>query len=207
MSANESVTQWMLQLQQGDDRAAERLWERFFSRMLVMARARLHHRVNGVSDEEDIALSAFHSFCEGLRNGRFDELQGRDSLWRLLVVITTRKVADQHVFNRRKKRDVSREIRLEAVNADDESMIRLISREPTPQMELELSEQLSNLLDGLAKDDLKNVALLKMEGYTNEEVAVQLGKSLSTVERKLRTIRAIWGRIAADSEATNESMK
>ena len=43
------------------------------------------------ADEEDVALSAFDSFCRGAEQGRFPQLDGRDDLWHLLVVITVRK--------------------------------------------------------------------------------------------------------------------
>jgi DNA-directed RNA polymerase specialized sigma24 family protein len=41
-------------------------------------------------------------------------------------------------------------------------------------------------------DDLRPVALAKMEDYTNQEIAAKLDCSLSTVERRLRFIRKIW---------------
>ena len=40
-----------------------------------------------------MALSAFDSFCRNAERGRFPQLADRDSLWRLLVVITARKAA------------------------------------------------------------------------------------------------------------------
>ena len=46
------------------------------------------------ADEEDVALSAFDSFCRGAQRGRFPQLDDRDNLWRLLVVITSRKAVD-----------------------------------------------------------------------------------------------------------------
>ena len=36
------------------------------------------------------------------------------------------------------------------------------------------------------------MAVWKREGYTNEEIAAKLGRSLATAERKLRLIRAAW---------------
>jgi hypothetical protein len=47
-----------------------------------------------VADEEDVALSAFDSFCAGAERGRFPDLKDRDNLWALLVTITARKAAD-----------------------------------------------------------------------------------------------------------------
>ena len=90
-----SVTRWIGDLKAGDGAAAAALWERYFDRLVRLARKRLASRAGGVEDEEDAALSAFESFCAGLARGRFTELGDRDDLWKLLVVITARKAAAQ----------------------------------------------------------------------------------------------------------------
>ena len=90
-----SVTCWIDHLRAGDDVAAQRLWERYFHQLVRLARANLRAKPRGAVDEEDIALSAFDSFCRGTGQGRFPRLDDRDSLWRLLVTITARKVVDQ----------------------------------------------------------------------------------------------------------------
>ena len=73
--------------------------EQYFARMVDLARSRLRAAPrrgrDAASDEEDAALSAFDSLCAGLARGRFPQLADRDDLWRLLVVITTRKVRAQ----------------------------------------------------------------------------------------------------------------
>lgn len=191
MSSDNSVTQWVEQLRAGDDQAATQLWERFFTRLTAIARHRIHGRSLPMSDEEDIALSAFNSFCVGLRQGRFEELSGRDNLWRLLMVITARKVADQFAFDHRSKRDSNRVARNGHLEEDD-LIGNLVSREPTPEMVAEFADQLAYLLKVLVHEDLQQITLLKMEGCTNAEIARRFDRSLTTIERKLRTIRSIW---------------
>ncbi len=86
-----SITRWIAGVKAGDFTAAQPLWERYFARMVDLARARLRARSacrrDAVSDEEDAALSAFDSLCAGLARGKFPQLADRDDLWRLLVVI------------------------------------------------------------------------------------------------------------------------
>src|SRR6266852_4950772 len=94
MSAPDSVTNWLVHLKAGDAAAAQALWERYFPRMVALARKRLHG-ARLPQDEEDVALSAFDSFCRGAQEGRFPNLADRDDLWRLLLVITARKALDQ----------------------------------------------------------------------------------------------------------------
>jgi len=56
-----------------------------------------------------------------------------------------------------------------------------------------VKEEYRRLLDRLAGDRLRKLALLKKEGYTSAEIAKQLGCAQATVERVLRLIRGIWG--------------
>jgi hypothetical protein len=91
-----SVTAWIGALRGGDsDAAAHRLWDRYFDRLVDLARARLRFAARGPDDEEDAALSAFESLCRGVTEGRFVRLEGRDELWRLMATINARKAADR----------------------------------------------------------------------------------------------------------------
>src|SRR6202034_1431934 len=95
--ADGSVTRWIGDLKAGGAAAAQPLWERYFDRLVRLARNKLRARPRraAVEDEEDAALSAFDSFCRGAARGRFPRLTDRDDLWRLLVVLTVRKALDQ----------------------------------------------------------------------------------------------------------------
>src|SRR5436305_7825765 len=101
-----SVTRWIGGLKAGDQEAARLLWRRYFEGLVRLARRRLEgsRRAAACEDEEDAALSAFHSLCTGAAGGRFDRLQDRDDLWKLLVVITARKAIDQVERQRRQRR-------------------------------------------------------------------------------------------------------
>src|SRR6266403_1755718 len=91
MRADASVTQWIDRLKAGDPDAAQKLWERYFARLVGLARQKLRSAPRRAADEEDVALSAFDSFCRQAEAGRFPQLLDRDSLWRVLVVVTARK--------------------------------------------------------------------------------------------------------------------
>ncbi|MFO0902940.1 MAG: ECF-type sigma factor [Pirellulales bacterium] len=192
-SSHGSVTRIYHDLQTGDQDAARQLWLRFFARTVALARRRLEGVPRQVRDEEDVALSAFESLCRGAAHGRFPAVMDRESLWRLLVTITARKASDEAAYQRRGKRDARRE--LHAAPSDDggsDLMARLVSHEPSPSMTAQLTEEVARLLDALPAGDLREIALLKMEGYTNAEIAHKLDRGLATVARKLQTIRALW---------------
>src|SRR6516162_8802494 len=101
-----SVTRWIGDLVAGDaaGSAAQKLWERYFDRLVHLARDRLRAGPRGPADAEDAALDAFDSFCRGAAAGRFPRLDDRDDLWALLVTITARKASAQVRRERRQKR-------------------------------------------------------------------------------------------------------
>jgi DNA-directed RNA polymerase specialized sigma24 family protein len=188
MSRQGSVTRWLVLLQASDPAAARQLWERYFRRLVGLARKRLRGAPRRAADEEDVALSAFDSFCRGAEQGRFPDLGDRDCLWGLLVTITARKAS-------RRVRDETRQKRGggAAPVADAEAVLaEALSREPTPEFAAGVAEECQRLLDRLGDRDLQAVALLRMEGYSVEEVAAKLGCAPRSVKRKLALIRTVW---------------
>jgi DNA-directed RNA polymerase specialized sigma24 family protein len=196
MSTEDPVTVWIGQLAAGDREAVRPLWDRYFQRLVALARARLRTATRLVADEEDVALSAFDSFCRNAERGRFPDLTDRDSLWRLLAAFTVRKVS-------RYIRDAGRQKRGGGVvmEATPEPLAELLGREPPPEIAAELSEECERLLMALGAPDLQRVAILRMDGCTVDEVADHVGCAPRSVKRKLQLIRAIWEREAGDESA------
>jgi DNA-directed RNA polymerase specialized sigma24 family protein len=195
MSA-ESVSQWLRLLQSGDPAAAQPLWERYFHRLAGLARTKLEGRPRLGADEEDVALSAFASFCRGAEAGRFPQLADRDDLWRLLFTLTERKAQNLVRDERRQKRGGGAVLGESAlVRAGDSSpagLEQVSGREPTPEFAAEVAEECRHLLDRLDDAELRAIAVWKMEGDSTPQIAARLGCALSTVERRLRLIRQIW---------------
>jgi hypothetical protein len=74
MADEGSVSGWLGQLKGGNQDAAQKLWERYFRRLLGLAREHLRDTPRRAADEEDVALGAFASFCQGVEDGRFPRL-------------------------------------------------------------------------------------------------------------------------------------
>ena len=207
MNVEETVTHWIGGLKGGDEAAAERLWQRYFQRLVGLARAKLGTTERKAADEEDVALSAFDSFCRGAAQGKFPQLTGRDSLWPLLVVLTVRKACDQVNHERRQKRGGGRvhaEGDYQLGENDDLRLDRLLSDEPTPEFAAMMSEQCDQLLTAL-DDDQRAIALGKLQGYSNEELASQLDCGMRTIERRLGLIRRIW-QAQAEERQSHDSL-
>jgi DNA-directed RNA polymerase specialized sigma24 family protein len=193
MSSAGSITQLIHRLKQGDRAAAEGLWRAYFERLVGLARSRLRGATR-LGDEEDIALSALDSFYRGVERGRFPDLEDRDDLWRLLFVLTIRKAINQVKKEGRQSRGGGRVFSL----SDLESLElgEVTGAEPSPELAMQMVEECRRLLGQLSDDTLRSVALWRMEGQTNREIAAKLGCIEQTVERKLRRIRGLWAREA-----------
>jgi DNA-directed RNA polymerase specialized sigma24 family protein len=190
-----SVSRWLDGLKAGDDTDIQRLWDRYFQRLVRLAGARLPGHARRAFDEEDVALSAFHSFCDRAGRGQFPRLADRDDLWRLLVTITARKVIDSVRRQTRQKRGGGLVLGESALIDDDmldEGMVRFLSREPTPEHAAQFADDYDRLLAKLEDPTLRTIALRKLEGHTSEEIATEFGTSTRTIDRKLYLIRMIW---------------
>jgi DNA-directed RNA polymerase specialized sigma24 family protein len=188
MSTPGSVTQWIDGIRAGESVAAQELWERYFRRMVSLARQKLQGAPRRAADEQDAALSAFDSFCRGAEQGRFPKLDDRDDLWQVLFVLTQRKAIDLIEHEGRQMRDWRK---VEPATPEHSPVADLAGREPDPGFAAEVAEACQRLL-GLLRDDLRQIAVWKMEGYTNEEIAALLSCAVQTVERRLRLIRREW---------------
>jgi DNA-directed RNA polymerase specialized sigma24 family protein len=190
-----SVSLWIDQLKKGDHEAAQKVWQRYFEQLCRLARRRLHGAPRRAADEEDVALSAFDSLFRGTRGERFPRLADRGDLWQLLVVLAERKAVNLFKHERRRKRGGGLP---QANPGDTHSPVQATvldavpGPEPTPAFVAAVADECRRLLDKLPEPALRQVALWKMEGYTNEEIARNLGCVPRTVERKLQVIRSLW---------------
>jgi DNA-directed RNA polymerase specialized sigma24 family protein len=199
MSSGGSDTHWLGAIKNGEANAAQQLTEVFYRRLVGLARQRLGQTPRGPADEEDVALSALSSFFEGIAKGRFPQLSDRDDLWRLLVHITVRKAIDQINYERRKRRrpDSVVQVWAEATHDDSDAeagWAQVVGNEPTPEFAAQFAEEYERRLHSLDSTELRSVAVWKLEGYSNVEIAQKLGCVERSVERKLRLIRNRWAR-------------
>jgi DNA-directed RNA polymerase specialized sigma24 family protein len=204
LSSDDPVTLWIDELRHADQAAARKLWHHFVARLYELGRKKLRPETRRVYDEEDAAQSAFHSVCAGIAAGRFPDLGSRENLWHLLVVITARKVAHRHRHDRQQSRDVNRTLSesIFVISRDQSSRAGIdmsVSREPTPEFAAEFVETCEFLFQSLDDPALKEVVTLRMEGYTDAEVADRLRCSRRTVQRRLEVVRRHWGRLELSS--------
>ncbi|MDA0587018.1 MAG: ECF-type sigma factor [Planctomycetota bacterium] len=197
-SQSDDVSGWIERIRNGDEDAAQMLWDRYAEDIIEVARRSMKDAPKRVQDEEDVAVIAFKSLLAGIVAGRFPELDRREQLWRLLLVITTRKAAAIIEKANRQKRGGG-EVRgdsamFQSGKSPAEGFDQLPSQRTTPVVAAAIADEAQNLLAALDETSQK-IAALKMEGYTHEEVAEKLGVNVRTVERRLKAIREQWQKI------------
>ncbi len=196
-----TVVLWMQQVQAGNDEAAEQIWNDYYRRLMGLARLKLGGSPRRVGDEEDVVVNAFDSFFRAARDDRFDRLQDRSDLWRVLAMLVARKSARQIEHQMRQKRGGG-QVRGESVffAADDTSPVGMENMAAEENMAgdyvAEMQESLEQLLDLLPDDQYRAIANMRMEGHSNQEIAEKLGCTERTVERRLQRIRETWEQVA-----------
>jgi len=189
-----SVTVWLRDLRTGDEEAARKLWRRYFERMADVARQRLAANT-GAFDAEDVASSAFRVFCQAIREGKYDALSRESGLWQLLTVTTKRKAADQL----KTRNAIRRGGRGRLPSAENPGYRRIPIELDTLTGEIDdphfiamMADECRRLLRLLDDEELETVAIRRMEGFGNEEIAAELGYSRRTIQRILVVIKEIW---------------
>src|SRR6516225_8267235 len=185
----QSVTRLIRAAQQDRASAVGPLLAAYFDRLVQLARQRLQNLPGMANYDEDVALRSFYSVCRRVRDPeRPLHVMGRDDLWRLLAARTISRAID--LIRRHRPGEVP----------GDYSLEQLLTREPTPEEAAATADECRRLLDLLEEPELRQIALWKVEGYTNEEIAAKLDCVPRTVERKVRRIRLLWKHELKDLE-------
>lgn len=207
MTSSKSITEnslitWYDKQVESESIAIQRLWDAYFHRMVPLARKKLLGTKRADRDEEDVAISAFQSLCRGLRCGKFNQSRvngfrgvggyvDQDSLWPLLVSLTLNKAVDEIRRQSRLKNGGG----IDQPTSAPELLDHLSGAEPDPELAAiaeESMQRLMTVLDESGNEDLREIVLASFEGQTPHQIAESLGCSPRTVQRKLRTARALW---------------
>jgi RNA polymerase sigma factor (sigma-70 family) len=178
---------WIGRLHAGDNAAAEDLWQRYYQQLVRIAYTRLSGSARTMADEEDVVVSAFKSFFRAMEESRAPKLQSEDEIWRLLVTLTARKAIKQIRYESRSKRQG------EAGKYSNDPLLieELIGEEPSPEFVLAIVDEYRQLNERLLDDEMRLIALRKMEGYSSAEIAQELNTNLRTVQRRLAVVRSL----------------
>lgn len=185
MRAPDDFESLMARLRTGDEEAAAEVFSRFAHRLIGLARTQLHDLIRSKEDPEDVVQSVYRSFFARQRDGQF-RIDSWDDLWGILTVMTVRKCGRRLTYFRAARRDVGREVHLQAEEAG--AGWEAVARDPTPSEAAALAETLEQVLRDLDAPD-REILALHLQGCPLPEISAQVGYSQRTVRRALDTLR------------------
>ncbi len=181
MSDSPSFDRLLSGVRKGDvDGAGEIIVRRFASRLVALAAGKISQRLGRRVGAEDVAQSVFQTFFRRMDDGLI-ELQDWASLWCLLARIAACRICRHAEHNAAARRSQDRE---DELTPD----VQAFDREPRPE-EVLIAEDLHGCLVAGMPDKYRAIVLHILDGTTHEEIARELGTSLSTVERVHRRAR------------------
>jgi len=179
----------------GDQQAAQILFDRFVERLLTLARRRISQRLSSRVDAEDIVQSVFRTFFNRLKKDEF-HIDEQDDLFKLLVRITVHKTLRQIAFHKAAKRDPSMET-FQGEHSQDQ-LAQVLDEEPSPQTIVAFMDHLEHFMTQLRPED-RQILELRLQGYSTDEIATQLGLYDRKIRRVLERVRAM-----AENESSNQ---
>ena len=169
------------------------LWERYFNRLCGFIEGQLYARHKRITSADEVASDAFLALLDGVKHNRFHSVRNRDELWQMLTLIGARRSTNVRVKHSRQKNGGGK-LQGESVfgSGGMENLADFIQRDLSPTDYVELKEMIEDLLRQLPNQQVRQIALMRMSGYSNAEIAEKIGRVERTVELKLKLIRSIW---------------
>ncbi|HYV38268.1 MAG TPA: sigma-70 family RNA polymerase sigma factor [Gemmataceae bacterium] len=174
-------------LREGDQLAAQAFWDQYGGLLEQVAKKHLPGGLRRRVGPEDVVQSACRTFLRRAQGGEF-QLEDSAGLWRLLCAITLTKIREQARFHLRKKRGLDQEANMQKVTDGSVSEFPFADSNPTPAEAAEFADQFQQLLSTL-DDEERAIVDLKLQEFTHEEVATQLGCSERTVRRVVKRVQ------------------
>jgi RNA polymerase sigma factor (sigma-70 family) len=186
---NDSPVNLVERWRQGDQAAAQALFELYVARLVAVVGDRLSSRFVRHVDPDDVVQSAFRSFFVGARDGRFDFERDGD-LWRLLVAVALNKLRMSVRRYSTLKRAAEREESVPSIDTLCTEHLEVFAREPTPVEAVALADEVEMLMGRLG-DREKQILEMRLQGFNLEEIALETGRSERTVRRVIDKVREI----------------
>ena len=185
-SMNQADQDWIDQLLNGDDQAAIDFWIRYGERLEQIAERRISAGLNQRVGADDIVQSVCRTFFRRAQSGQF-EFQDPDGLWALLCTITLNKVRQHARYHNRQRRAINRDQSMSPPG--DGPGLDLAVPEPSAEEISLFVDQLDQLLSGLDSEE-QRIVDLKLQSFTNHEIAQRLDCSERTVRRMVKRVQS-----------------
>jgi RNA polymerase sigma-70 factor (ECF subfamily) len=175
--------------QSGDRDAFEKIFARYSERLIRLARLRISERLASRIEAEDVVQSVFRTFFGRMRNRRFG-FEEESDLWKLLVSMTLNKLRNKVDWHTAAKRDVRAEHSIDADRQALPSAFDADGQSPSPSAVIAFLDLLEDFMSRLRDTD-RRILELRLDGYSQQEIAQEMGCTERTVRRVLERIRAL----------------
>ena len=172
----------------GDEAAATALYHRYAARVMGLVSQQMADHLKSSIEPEDIVQSVFKSVFRGVVHKNYHAPAG-GSLWHLIAVLVVHKVRSKARCHGASKRDYRRTESLDGASEAE------ISQSSPHEWEVAIRECLERLT--VAEQEATQ---LRIQGFTVEEIAAQMGKSRRSVERLLQSAREELAKMLASDE-------
>jgi RNA polymerase sigma factor (sigma-70 family) len=181
-------------LRNGNQSVIRQFCERYGAALERLAERNLASGMRRRVGGDDVAQSACRTFLRRAQIGEF-ELADSEGLWGLLCAITLTKVREQTRFHLRDKRGLNREVHHAANDSASGPSVFFDqpAAEPSPADAAEFTDQFTRLIESLDAEE-RQLVDLKLQQFTNDEIAEQMGCSERTVRRILKRVQACLAR-------------
>jgi len=172
----------------GDSIAEQQLWNAFYEKLLdyIERRVRLRGTPAGLIDEEAVTASVMESIFKCAKLGRLKNMQDWSELSSLLFAMANRKFVDH--WRRATARKAYPGAPLNGLPVENMEL----AEERLPDLTTVFDEELSRLMSRLPDALFRDIAVLKLAGYTLAEISEKVQRAVPTVIRKWGHIRRLW---------------
>jgi len=164
----------------------ERLLEQNLAGLRAFLRVRAGAAVRARCAHSDLVQSVCREVLEGA--GKF-EFQGDAAFRNWLYTAALRKIVEQDRKQHAQKRDVGRELSVDADGGMDAAVLQGYASATTPSllaMGREGAQKLEEAFDELTDEQRELITMARFAGLSHAEIAAQLGKSEEACRQALR---------------------
>ncbi len=185
MTYEDSVSNWLTRLSDGDERAIEIAFDRYFDKLKRLATSKMTGLNQAQRSGEDVALSAFRSFCSGVKKGCL-VVEKENDLWARLFLVVTRKVCAERRRQRADKRGGD-SIQVDHIqfgeNGEEEDLLANVAgKEPSPELASEIASQAEEMLRLFGNNPKRRQILeLRLLGWNDAEIAKKMSLTTRTI--------------------------
>ena len=170
----------------GDENAAEAIFQRYAQRTCKLAENMIAQRLKPRFDGEDVVQSVFRTFLRHSRDGDY-RVGPVETLWKLLSEIVRNKIRQRVAFHRAQRRSVQREQAISDSPGEMGDNRFEAAFLPTAEDAVALVDEVSAALDAFEPWN-RDVLQLCLDGYSTPEIAELLNCSRWSVRRALNAI-------------------